>query len=852
MVNGIDFENARVAFQSIIDREDLLKQGFTKEDIDIAIKYILGETKNLSLAGNINLKKFYGSEFVINAEVKNSLGKITILGENENSKLPDTILQLLKVQPSTTSYDKYTFPLLVKFDANMFMLKTLDSTDTTSIGELLISSLKTNTTASLDGYKATYIKINDMSAYTKAVHLSLEQMRALDRVRVNPETGGANNKTDRQAWENSFMNEGETKAQPIIETSVKNISNIGNIYSQLGNKTQSENVVIKSWSELKDVTKAITSESIVATRIKNSNEHFGNPFSHDPVGKTQGLIKTETIKEAVEKYADWVLNAKTNFYTGKIKPEQNTIFVFGSNPEGRHGAGAAKIAKEQFGAIYGQGEGIQGNSYAIPTKDIYKYTWGRTSNNSYEVSSQGDKRFSALYAKLKDGRTIEEAYQLDIKGFREQGNDWKLGKGKAPLRKISKEQSWDEYKNLWRTYLKENPELEQDLREKARGKVLTDKFAATDVSQARALSEILNENNGYKSISPKQITESIKKLYEVARQNPNKQFKIGYTNTIEKSLNGYTGLEMIEMFNQAGETPSNIVFSEEWKNTGKLLNSRAEWIKNQLESGEHKGKAILYYKELGEPSHATALDYLINKYDWSNSKQETITQPTITEEKISIDTLQNIEKDFVNFKTEDKDFYLDSKINTELKISPVDFCYLTANLGIHYLQSKNINVFPAKFTIFPNKKVGNFGFPNHHFVAVAFINNELYLFDQPQNEYIVYDEKLKTHILKEYKPRFIKVTNENMNKYYEMDAETTNKLFYNPEKFNINNIPRQQIYNNGVLNDSYVKFDGSIYDWFLSGSPIKIGEDFINSIPDKPINSKLSENDLDITCNVPK
>lgn len=205
MVNGIDFENARVAFQSIIDREDLLKQGFTKEDIDIAIKYILGETKNLSLAGNINLKKFYGSEFVINAEVKNSLGKITILGENENSKLPDTILQLLKVQPSTTSYDKYTFPLLVKFGANMFMLKTLDSTDTTSIGELLISSLKTNTAASLDGYKATYIKINDMSAYTKAVHLSLEQMRALDRVRVNPETGGANNKTDRQAWENSFM-----------------------------------------------------------------------------------------------------------------------------------------------------------------------------------------------------------------------------------------------------------------------------------------------------------------------------------------------------------------------------------------------------------------------------------------------------------------------------------------------------------------------------------------------------------------------------------------------------------------------------------------------------------------------
>lgn len=45
------------------------------------------------------------------------------------------------------------------------------------------------------------------------------------------------------------------------------------------------------------------------------------------------------------------------------------IFVFGSNLAGRHGAGAAKFARENHGAIYGQGVGIQGNSYAIPTKD---------------------------------------------------------------------------------------------------------------------------------------------------------------------------------------------------------------------------------------------------------------------------------------------------------------------------------------------------------------------------------------------------------------------------------------------------------------------------------------------------
>lgn len=45
------------------------------------------------------------------------------------------------------------------------------------------------------------------------------------------------------------------------------------------------------------------------------------------------------------------------------------IFVFGSNLAGRHGRGAAKFARDYRGAIYGQGKGRQGNSYAIPTKD---------------------------------------------------------------------------------------------------------------------------------------------------------------------------------------------------------------------------------------------------------------------------------------------------------------------------------------------------------------------------------------------------------------------------------------------------------------------------------------------------
>ena len=130
------------------------------------------------------------------------------------------------------------------------------------------------------------------------------------------------------------------------------------------------------------------------------------------------------------------------YYSGNIEPEENTIFVFGSNPEGRHGAGSAKIAKEKFGAVYGVGEGLQGNSYALPTKDL-----------------------------------------------------------RIP---------------------------------------------------------------GSRSISRSDIVHNIHKLYDLARSMPEKNFKVAYrTRFDEKSLNGYTGEEMVQMFT-VYPVPNNIYFSEEW------------------------------------------------------------------------------------------------------------------------------------------------------------------------------------------------------------------------------------------------------------------------------------------------
>ena len=47
--------------------------------------------------------------------------------------------------------------------------------------------------------------------------------------------------------------------------------------------------------------------------------------------------------------------------------EGNEIFVFGSNLAGMHGGGAARTAYNKFGAVWGQGVGLQGQCYAIPT-----------------------------------------------------------------------------------------------------------------------------------------------------------------------------------------------------------------------------------------------------------------------------------------------------------------------------------------------------------------------------------------------------------------------------------------------------------------------------------------------------
>ena len=85
-------------------------------------------------------------------------------------------------------------------------------------------------------------------------------------------------------------------------------------------------------------------------------------------------------KQLYTELGDVYKDYKPYYNSGKYTPDpidkstmtENDVFVFGSNTKGIHGAGAAKVAVDYYGAIYGQASGLQGNSYAIITKDLSK------------------------------------------------------------------------------------------------------------------------------------------------------------------------------------------------------------------------------------------------------------------------------------------------------------------------------------------------------------------------------------------------------------------------------------------------------------------------------------------------
>ena len=114
-------------------------------------------------------------------------------------------------------------------------------------------------------------------------------------------------------------------------------------------------------------------------------------FSHDQLGasstwereqssrrsyyRKMGEIYSSGVALSKEEMLKQKMGFAESYYENRITPDRitslqpNEVFVFGSNAQGNHGGGAAAFAMRNFGAVWGQGEGMQGQSYAIPTME---------------------------------------------------------------------------------------------------------------------------------------------------------------------------------------------------------------------------------------------------------------------------------------------------------------------------------------------------------------------------------------------------------------------------------------------------------------------------------------------------
>ena len=125
---------------------------------------------------------------------------------------------------------------------------------------------------------------------------------------------------------------------------------------------------------------------VLEVTMKLSIDHV-MAFDHDDLGASNTWHRDSSSKRAHyehiqnrfkqdasrEEKKRMLLTQARAYYADRITPDridqlaENEVFVFGSNPDGSHAGGAAAHAVKHFGAIVGQGEGPQGQSYAIPT-----------------------------------------------------------------------------------------------------------------------------------------------------------------------------------------------------------------------------------------------------------------------------------------------------------------------------------------------------------------------------------------------------------------------------------------------------------------------------------------------------
>lgn len=131
---------------------------------------------------------------------------------------------------------------------------------------------------------------------------------------------------------------------------------------------------------VKEVTDLLSIDNVV--EFSHDSDGASNTWARERSSKLAYYRKMDSDFDAAESWEEKKARRRQwnkEYYGEKVTPEvvqdlaPNEIFVFGSNTGGQHSGGAAWAAMRFFGAEWGQGEGIQGNSYAIPTTSGIAY-----------------------------------------------------------------------------------------------------------------------------------------------------------------------------------------------------------------------------------------------------------------------------------------------------------------------------------------------------------------------------------------------------------------------------------------------------------------------------------------------
>ena len=360
-----------------------------------------------------------------------------------------------------------------------------------------------------------------------------------------------------ELFENTYPQQNNTPEQTELD-----FNNTSDYYSKLGNRTVSKNIELVKWNDLKEYIEPIEKdlngvvESIVATRIPNSQKHFGNPFSHEPTGKAQGLIKTETIQEAVEKYIDWVLNNEYDF------DNPDNVFLLEM-------PAASKLNHNEEGKF-----SINDKTVLVKNKNI-----------KTALKHELVHEFINILPEAKRLELYEVSKQLS--------------------KKVEKDKFFETYKGLKQKF--------ENFQALYRANENTPQYLEDFIQITLGLrSEFLDITNLIQSEYKKEYNEILK--YVDLERIDKKVNNVIQNNKVSTELKG---------------------FHEKYTIPYLIEPERRAWIIEQLQSGKLKGKPILYYKELGEPSHATALDWLINSNDSPINKNNNTSESIKVNETIT-------------------------------------------------------------------------------------------------------------------------------------------------------------------------------------------------------------------------